>query len=147
MTTQPTASNCQGHQTDNGPHLRPGRAYCVGPCAEPNASVAKPAIKHAHEGYSCWTPKLCAALNAIAELRTAAIRYDDHELSVRLDMIEATLKPEAPMAERYAGARVCECGALIEEIDGGNSYTYWTHVKAGHIEYDHAAVPVPRSTP
>jgi hypothetical protein len=51
--------------------------------------------KHAHDGYSCWTPKLCTALNAVAELRTLAVRQDDHELSVRLDMIEATLKDEA----------------------------------------------------
>lgn len=52
-----------------------------------------------------------------------------------------------PIAERYTGARTCECGALIEEIDGGNSYTYWAHVKSGRIQYDHAAVPVPRITP
>jgi hypothetical protein len=51
------------------------------------------------------------------------------------------------VAERYRDAKTCECGALIEEIDGGNSYTYWAHVKAGRIQYDHAAVPVPRSTP
>ena len=56
-------------------------------------------IKHAHEGYSCWTPKLCAALNAVAELRTGAIRHDDHELSVRLDLIEATLKGAEDQAE------------------------------------------------
>lgn len=31
MNTTETAT-CEGHQTDNGPHLRPGRSYCVGSC-------------------------------------------------------------------------------------------------------------------
>jgi hypothetical protein len=43
--------------------------------------------------------------------------------------------------ERYAGAETCECGALIEEIDSGNGFTYWAHVKRMRLPYDHAAVP------
>lgn len=45
------------------------------------------------------------------------------------------------VADRYAGADTCECGAPIEELDGGNSYTYWVHLKRGDVEYDHSAVP------
>jgi hypothetical protein len=36
----------------------------------------------------------------------------------------------------------CECGDEIEEIDGGNGYTYWAHVRVGRVEFDHSAVPV-----
>jgi hypothetical protein len=63
-------------------------------------------IKHAHDGYSCWTPKLCTALNAIAELRTLAVRQDDHELSVRLDLLEEILKGEPDRT-----ARCVDCDA------------------------------------
>lgn len=31
MNSTETAT-CEGHQADNGAHLRPGRSYCVGPC-------------------------------------------------------------------------------------------------------------------
>ncbi len=41
---------------------------------------------------------------------------------------------------RYADAKTCECGALVECLDGGG-YSYWVHVKRMRIEYDHAAVP------
>lgn len=44
------------------------------------------------------------------------------------------------IAQRYADAKTCECGALIECLDGGG-YTYWVHVKRMRVEYDHAAVP------
>lgn len=40
-------------------------------------------------------------------------------------------------------ARNCQCGALIEEVDSGNGFTYWAHVKRMRIEFDHAAVPQP----
>jgi hypothetical protein len=46
------------------------------------------------------------------------------------------------MNARYAEAKVCECRALIEEIDSGDGYRYWAHVKRMRIAYDHAAVPV-----
>lgn len=45
------------------------------------------------------------------------------------------------MNARYAEAKVCECRALIEEIDSGDGYRYWAHVKRMRIAYDHAAVP------
>jgi hypothetical protein len=54
-------------------------------------------------------------------------------------------KEDQEMAERYAGTRTCECGALIECLDGGG-YTYWVHVKRSRIYWLHAAVPA-RSTP
>jgi hypothetical protein len=41
----------------------------------------------------------------------------------------------------YSDAKTCECGALIECLDGGNGYYYWVHVKQMRIAYDHAAVP------
>jgi hypothetical protein len=28
------STECEGHETYNGPHLRPGRSYCVGACTE-----------------------------------------------------------------------------------------------------------------
>jgi hypothetical protein len=40
-----------------------------------------------------------------------------------------------------SSARFCVCGDPIEEIDSGNGYTYWAHVKISRIEYDHSAVP------
>lgn len=46
------------------------------------------------------------------------------------------------MNARYADAKTCECGALIEDIDSGDGYRYWVHVKRMRIAYDHAAVPV-----
>lgn len=55
-----------------------------------HADLTQP--KHQHpNGGSCWTPSRCKALAALAELRTAAVRYDDHEFSARLDDIEAAL--------------------------------------------------------
>lgn len=44
------------------------------------------------------------------------------------------------VAERYADADTCECGAAIECLDGGG-YSYWVHVKRMTVDYDHAAVP------
>lgn len=44
----------------------------------------------------------------------------------------------------YEDATTCVCGALVEEIDSGNGHRYWLHVKRMRIEYDHAAVPVPK---
>lgn len=36
---------------------------------------------------------------------------------------------------------ICRCGALIEELDDGNGFTYWAHVKRMRMEFDHAAIP------
>lgn len=84
-------------------------------------------IKHQHEGHSCWTPKLCAALNAVAELRTAAIRHDDHELSVRLDLIEETLRGDAPKSTRDDWLDDhddgCECRNCMPMCDYGDRST------------------------
>jgi hypothetical protein len=52
---------------------------------------------------------------------------------------------------RYAYARTCVCGGLIEEIQevdspvGGPRYTFWAHVKRMRIDFDHSAVPDPES--
>jgi hypothetical protein len=40
----------------------------------------------------------------------------------------------------YAGAKRCQCGALIEEIAVAE-YRFWAHVKRRRIDFDHAAVP------
>ena len=55
--------------------------------------------------------------------------------------IRAMVAAVSDTAARHADARTCECGALIEEIDLGNSVTYWAHVKRMRMEYDHSAVP------
>lgn len=47
----------------------------------------------------------------------------------------------ATIDPRFTDARVCHCNALIEEINSGDGYTYWAHVKRIRIHYDHAAVP------
>lgn len=47
---------------------------------------------------------------------------------------------DVDMNARYGAAKVCECGALVECLDGAG-YSYWLHVKRTRIDYDHAAVP------
>lgn len=44
------------------------------------------------------------------------------------------------IAARYAEAKTCECGALIEDIDI-EGFFFWAHVKRTRFEFDHAAVP------
>lgn len=51
------------------------------------------------------------------------------------------MRTVSEMAARYVDAEQCECGALIEEIDNGDGFSYWAHVKRMRIAYDHAAVP------
>ncbi len=79
---------CQRAPHEEGKHERqPTRASGLWRWDD---SEIQPKHPHPHGG-SCWTPSRCKALAALAELRTAAVRYDDHEFSTRLDDIEAAL--------------------------------------------------------
>jgi hypothetical protein len=72
------------------------------------------------------------------------VRYDNGcECWVRASNVYS---PRGNVNDLYADAKTCECAALIEEIDSGDGYTYWAHVKRMRIRYDHAAVPVGPAT-
>jgi hypothetical protein len=54
---------------------------------------------------------------------------------------DAYAEVEAGIKQRYAEAKICECGSRVEEIDQGG-VAYWAHVDRMRIEYGHAAVPL-----
>lgn len=83
---------CQLAPHDSGKHQRrPSATSGLASWDDEESNLTQPKHPHPHGG-SCWTPSTCEALKALAELRLFAVRKDDHELSVRLDLIEAALK-------------------------------------------------------